>query len=154
MSDDNVPNELEQEVTPAAPSVPDAPSPPEVHGDTLGDLVGDAVHDAVPAAAEEIEDQVEHGLEALGLPPEIASAGADLVGDVVEDGLEQVADAISDLLGSDDPLPKVNYSLTVQDGPDAHWAVRSIQFVEARFTSQRLQFDLSLQTVRLDGHGT
>ncbi|PRQ01972.1 type VI secretion system Vgr family protein [Enhygromyxa salina] len=158
MSDDNAPHELEQQATDAATAaasstVPNAPSrsgAPEVHGDTLGDLVGDAMQAGVPKAADAIEDQVEHGLGALGLPPEIASAGADAVGGVVEEGLERVVDAISDLIGSDDPLPKVNYTLTVQDGPEASWAVRSIQLVEALSEPYILTLDLVSEELAAD----
>jgi type VI secretion system secreted protein VgrG len=176
MSDDNAPNELEQQATDAAvdtasdyapsppampgspdmpdtpdmPGSPDMPSAPEVHGDTIGDMAGDAMHAAVPAVADEIEDQVEHGLGALGLPPEIASAGADALGGVIEDGLEAVVDAISDLISSGDPLPKVNYTLAVADGPDAQWAVRSIQFVEALSEPYVLTLDLVSEELAAD----
>ncbi|PRP91510.1 Phage-related baseplate assembly protein [Enhygromyxa salina] len=170
MSDNDTPNDLEQQASEAAvaagstvgQNVPDAPSvpsgaasgvsssAPKIHGDTLGDMVSDAMHAGVPAAADAIEDQVEDGLEALGLPPEIASAGADALGGVIEDGLEAVVDAVEDLIGSDDPLPKVNYTLTVEDGPDAIWAVRSLHFAEALSEPYVLTLDLVSEELTAD----
>jgi type VI secretion system secreted protein VgrG len=171
MSDDDMPNDLEGQATNAAtsavntaaqnlpdtPDVPDVPgggnvpsSPPEIHGDTLGDLAGDAIKAGVPAAADAIEDQVEHGLQALGLPPEIASAGADALGDVIEDGLEDIADAVADFLASDDPLSKVNYTVTIEDGPEAEWLVRSIHFAEALSEPYILALDLVSEDLGAD----
>lgn len=54
-----------------------------------------------------------------GAAPEIASA----LGDAIE--------AVSELLGVGDPLPKVGYTVTIEDGPDATWMVRSMHFSEA-----------------------
>jgi type VI secretion system secreted protein VgrG len=50
--------------------------------------------------------------------PEIASA----LGDVIEQVAEMLAGP---------PLVKVNYTVTIEDGPDAPWAVRSMDFAEA-----------------------
>ncbi len=69
--------------------------------------------------------------------PEIASA----LGNVVE----QVAEMLA---GS--PLPKANYTVTLEDGPDAHWTVRSMHFAEALSEPYLLALELVSEDVGAD----
>jgi type VI secretion system secreted protein VgrG len=70
--------------------------------------------------------------------PEIASA----LGNVIEE--------VADLLSAGPALPKVNYTLTVEDGPEAQWAVRSIHFVEALSEPYLLTLDIVTDEVTAD----
>lgn len=119
---------------------------PTIHGPTLGDLAGDVIEKAAPQVSNKIEHEISNGLSSLGVPPEIANAGAGLLGDVIEDGIE----AVADMLASEDPLPKVNYTLTVEDGGDAHWAVRSLVFAEALSEPYLITLRLVTEDVHAD----
>lgn len=70
--------------------------------------------------------------------PEIASA----LGSVIEQ--------VSDLLSVGDPLPKVNYTLVIEDGPEAQWAVRGMHFVEALSEPYLLTLDIVTEELGAD----
>jgi type VI secretion system secreted protein VgrG len=69
--------------------------------------------------------------------PEVASA----LGEVIE--------RVSDLLVGD-PLPKVNYTLAVEAGPEAQWAVRGMHFVEALSEPYLLTLDIVTEEIGAD----
>jgi type VI secretion system secreted protein VgrG len=70
--------------------------------------------------------------------PEVASA----LGEVIE--------RVSDLLSVGDPLPKVNYTLAVEDGPEAQWFVRGMHFVEALSEPYLLTLDIVTEELGAD----
>ena len=125
-------------------------SAPSGGGASPGKAVGGVLGAAVPAASKALGKQVGKGLESLGLPPEIASAGGDLAGDLIKDGLKSAVDSVARLIDGADALPKAGFTVVVSDGPDAQWMVRRMHFSEALSQPYVLSLDLVSEDVAAD----
>jgi type VI secretion system secreted protein VgrG len=133
-----------------APSAPSTPASTSGKGPTASSVVGGALGSVVPAASKALGKEVGKGLEKVGLPPEIASAGGDAAGDLFKKGLNKVVDAVTEVIEGEDALPKASYTVTVEDGPDAHWMVRRMHCSEALSELYVLTLDLVTEDVAAD----
>jgi type VI secretion system secreted protein VgrG len=95
---------------------------------------------AAGAAAPVASQAAAQGLQSAGAPPEVASAGVD----AATGQLGSMASAVTEIVAGQQALPKVNYTVAVENGPDAHWMVRRMQFSEA--LSELYVLDLELVT--------
>jgi type VI secretion system secreted protein VgrG len=140
----NVPSEVASAVGAGAPAVASA----------VGGGGAPAVASAAAAGAPAVASAAGAGAPAAAAagaaaPAAVAAAGAAAVPEVAS-AIGSAAEWVSNALGVGDPLPKVNYTLAIEDGPDAQWAVRGMHFVEALSEPYLLTLDIVTEELGAD----
>ncbi|HLT36528.1 MAG TPA: contractile injection system protein, VgrG/Pvc8 family, partial [Enhygromyxa sp.] len=134
----------------------DAPLPPEVAesaaaGQQLGQAAAAnpsaAAASALGAAAPAAGQAAGQAMQAMGAPPEVASAGVDAATGEMQGSL---ADAVTEILAGEQALPKAHYVVAIEDGPDAHWMVRRMQFSEGISEPYLLELELVSEDLAAD----
>ncbi len=117
----------------------------------MSDDILDGLEDkAVEAAAEAAGQGLGDLAESIGVPPEVASAGADVASGVLERGLGAIVDAVTEVIAGEAALPKVNYAISVDDDSDVQWMVRRMRLREGISECYLLELELVSDEVAAD----
>jgi type VI secretion system secreted protein VgrG len=89
------------------------------------------------------------GKGATSLPPQVAAAATGVASSFAQQGLDGALGLVKGLLGKQ-ALPKVEYTLEVEDGPDVLWQVHRMHFTEALSEPYALTLDLATENIDAD----
>jgi type VI secretion system secreted protein VgrG len=112
-----------------------SPSPGASPAAAPSSMAGAAVGAAAPAAAQ--------AMQSMGAPPEVASAG-------MQQAASAAVEAVTEIIAGEQALPKANYTVAIEEGPDAHWMVRQMHFSEALSEPYLLELELVSEEIAAD----